>query len=387
MRMSVPGLLGLISALLASATACKARVERGIAFDSAGINVRVASAEEKMVPWHAFPVVTLGAADSRLEDVRVERPSQVATDGREKIYVLDQLNSALFAFGADGRMSWRRGRSGGGPGEFRFPTFLRVGQSGEVQVTDQGKGSLVRFDRDGAVLSEISFLSHGYPQTPIYLHGDTLVIHKLEPTAWVLRLKVPSEVIELGRAPIATLGSAKLRCGDGTVTINGAPRLLGPNILWNVSGGKIVVAVDSEYVLRFFEAGHLATVLRREIALRRTTAEDVARLYPRGSWMGRRDCRAEGETLIRQFGIAPVLPMLRGVLIAPDGALWVERFTFPDEETRIDVFDSDGSFSGTALGVGRPVGFLSDGRFVALVSDEMAELYQVRVYQIRPAPW
>jgi len=385
--MGMNGSLGLVSALLASATACKATVERDVAFDSAGVSVRVASAEERKLPWRASPVATLGAADGRSDDLRVERLGQVATDGRERIYVVDHLNSALSAFGADGRKLWQRGRAGGGPGEFRFPSFLRVAQSGEIQVTDQGKGSLVRFDRDGAVLSEISFLAHGYPHSAIYLNGDTVVIHELEAAAWVLRLKVQSEVIEFARAPISTLGTARLRCGAGTFTIKGAPRLLGPNIVWNVSGGKVVVAVESEYVLRSFQAGHLATIVRRDIAPRRTTAADVERLYPQGTWMGRRDCKTDGEILMRQFGIEPHLPILRGVLVAPDGAVWVERFTFPDEETQVDIFGSDGSFSGTAVGVGRPVGFLSKGRFVALVSDDGSGLYQIRVYQRQPAPW
>lgn len=47
--------------------------------------------------------------------------------------------------------------------------------------------------------------------------------------------------------------------------MNGAPRLLGPGIVWDGSDGEVVAAVESEYAIRIFEAGSLVAIVRRAV--------------------------------------------------------------------------------------------------------------------------
>lgn len=374
-------------AFVTQACACQSEVQETRIVDSAGISISVARDVEKVLPWEMTLLRALNGANGPIDKVMVERSTQVVADGRERVYVLDDVDNAVLAFAPDGRLIWKRGRSGGGPGEWVRPSFLRVEPSGTIQVTDQGKRALVRFDRDGALQDEISLASHAYPQSPIYLNGDTVVIEQYADSGWSLRLKVRSAVTELAQARITSLGTATFRCGTSTVTMNGALRLLGPGIVWDVSDGKVVAAVESEYSIRIFEAGNLVAIVRRAVKPRRTRTTDIEQLYPDGTWMGRRDCKLSADVLVSQFGVEPFLPMVRGVLVAPNGALWVERFTMPDESTLVDVFDSQLAFLGTVVGMGRPVGFLSKGRFVALVADEKSGLHEIRLYQIIPTPW
>lgn len=54
--------------------------------------------------------------------------------------------------------------------------------------------------------------------------------------------------------------------------------------------------------------------------------------------MGQRECKLGADVLVSQFGVEPFLPMVRGVLVAPNGALWVERFIMPDEKTLVSCY-------------------------------------------------
>jgi hypothetical protein len=369
-------------AFLLPVCGCGSGVEDGKSFDSAGIRVRVAIVPDKPVPWRTALLRTIRGSGGQ-EDRTVERPGQVATDGAERVYLVDAVNASLSAYDDEGRKLWERGRAGGGPGEFRFPSFLRVAESGTVQVTDQGKGSVVQYDRNGSVLPEIPFAAHGYPHSALYLSGDTVIIHEMDPSAWVLRIKYQARITELARAPIVTLGRAKLRCSSRTLTINGAPRFFSPNVVWSVARGKVVAANESQYEIRGFEQGGLRTIVRRDVSTRSTTPADLDRLYPNGTWIGRPDCKTDSQTLITLFGMEPHLPLLKGILVAPDQGVWVERYTFPDEEPRVDVWDAQGSYQGTAVGIGRPIGFLAGGRFVALIYDDSLGVYRVGIFQIK----
>jgi hypothetical protein len=373
----------IVWVFLAGAWSC-AQPDLRPTIDSAGVRIRVSSGGDKPVPWHISMLATLEAGS---ENQAIDRHGLIATDARERIYVVDGPHAVVLAFAPNGVLLWKRGRAGGGPGEFRIPSFVRADSSSGVEVTDQGKRAIVRFDPDGDVLAEISFAAQGHPQSAIYVRGDTVVIHEMEPSAWVLRWKSGPNVNELLRSGITSVGTARLQCANGSMTINGGPKMFSANIVWAVHHGRIVAAKESEYSVSVFETARLIAIVRRQTPRVNARTKDVERLYPKGTWFGRRDCPVDGETLATQFGIEPVLPVIGGVHAAPDGSLWVERFTFPDEDTRVDVFEPDGSYLGTLVGIGKPAGFLSGGRFVALVRDEAADVFQARVYQTDPVAW
>jgi hypothetical protein len=371
----------------AFAAGCRVGMAGDRLADSAGVTIGVAAADEREAPWDAAVVGAMAAGRGALGEVTVERPEQVATDGDERIYVLDDLHYELLAFSADGRELWRRGRNGGAPGEFRRATFVRVTDSGEVQVTDQAKLALVRYERDGAALSDLPISQFGYPHSAVYVRADTAVLKQLEPSGWVLRKMVGATVTEIARASITSLGTARFTCAGGTFSVNDAPRLLAPAIAWTASNGRIAVAVESEYAIRIYLDGMLIAIARRELPRHRTTLNDLKRVFGDTTYVGRRECRVPVGLLASQFGYEPFLPLLRGVGLGPDGSLWVERFTLPDEPTRIDVFAASMDFVGTVAGVGRLVGFLSGGRLVTLRAKDEPGLYQVVVSQLTPPPW
>ena len=78
------------------------------------------------------------------------------------IWVVDRGNMTVFGFGPGGQLTARYGREGSGPGEFLFPSSLKV--DSVLKVTDPQLGRTVRFSLDGEHLETTS--QEGRPETP-----------------------------------------------------------------------------------------------------------------------------------------------------------------------------------------------------------------------------
>jgi hypothetical protein len=187
----------------------------------------------------------------------------------------------------------------------------------------------------------------------------------------------------------ATRGPSRIQCGSGTATMTDPPMAFAPNLIWHEAAGRIAVGSEAAYRVEFFESGRVTAVLRRDIPLVPTRPEYMARQYPEGMRLaiGPVRCVLGPDEIAKQFGVADHLPLIQGLLLSPDGGVWVERFSFPDEEPRIDIFDQEHAYVGTATGVGEPIGFLSNGRFVTLRAAETDGLFRLAIFQVSPAPW
>lgn len=77
-------------------------------------------------------------------------------------------------------------------------------------------------------------------------------------------------------------------------------------------------------------------------------------------------------TVHEKQGFAPYLPMVKRLAYAPDGTLWVQRYTVAEEPQPVDIFDPDGRYLGTLPdGSPFPVGLLPDGRILVSEKDQM----------------
>jgi hypothetical protein len=96
--------------------------------------------------------------------LRVEAPAVVGADaalgsviaGRVapngNVYVADHVNSQIVAFSPEGRLLWRRGRKGRGPGEFQLPYRLDVRPDGTIVVYDMATSEVTTMSPDGRFL-------------------------------------------------------------------------------------------------------------------------------------------------------------------------------------------------------------------------------------------
>jgi hypothetical protein len=88
-----------------------------------------------------------------LTDTILLDPRLLATKGgRTAVY--DYGRHAVEVFDSIGRLEWIFGAQGDGPGEFRLPIGLTVGESGDVWVLDQRSRRLSHLTPDGQLESE-----------------------------------------------------------------------------------------------------------------------------------------------------------------------------------------------------------------------------------------
>jgi outer membrane protein assembly factor BamB len=110
----------------------------------------------------AFP--NIGTAQSRTieqgewqEQFRIDeehghlllKPQMLAL-GRNQILVFDYGKRELLAFSMDGKLSWVRGRQGGGPGEFSGPTDMASDSKGAVYVLDPANSRITVYGDTGS---------------------------------------------------------------------------------------------------------------------------------------------------------------------------------------------------------------------------------------------
>jgi len=361
--------------------------------DSAGVTIAASGPSDRPAPWDIAEVRRLGGADTGVLAFFV-RPSQVAADLAGRLYVLHEDLGRIDVFDTVGTLLRRFGRRGSGPGELRIPGRLSVREDGTVWVIDYAKAALVVFDSTGAALPQVPFTATGNPFGGIVVMGDAVLIDQRDVEDGVpvrtLRLISPGDTIELARhvggAPMTT--AAQFRCPNGgRYTMRGLPRLFDPWLTWQASEGQVVTTNQTPYQIRWFREGRLAAILRREVPSVAATVEHVARLYPAGRAMGNRLCVVSPDVLAEQQGIAETLPSISALALAPDGSLWVGRFTFPDEPSRIDVFSTDGVYRGTLTGVPPPLGFLPNGQFVGTLPHPESGGEILGVFRLTPAPW
>ncbi len=90
--------------------------------------------------------------------------SLAATD--TMVFVLDFSEKSVWALRAYyGKMLWRVGRRGPGPGEFVQPAFLRPGLGGDLVVLDQSSRRVTTFGSDGRLKSSVSLVrAQGLPE-------------------------------------------------------------------------------------------------------------------------------------------------------------------------------------------------------------------------------
>lgn len=77
-------------------------------------------------------------------------------DDQANVYVLDEQSKRLVSFDPSGRVRWRTGREGEGPGELYEPSDIAVRGNGTIAVLNQGRTRIDIWDKHGSYVSSLA---------------------------------------------------------------------------------------------------------------------------------------------------------------------------------------------------------------------------------------
>lgn len=355
--------------------------------DSAGVAIVVGPSADVPLSWTFEEITRFGGADSGAASFTSASRYNVQTDGSGRIAVLERTDGGwLHLFDSTGSVLWSVGREGSGPGELQFPQKPAFAQDGSLTLLDVGKMALVRWDRDGRFQAESKWESDaGFPRGGIGIRGDTqfVTIETNDTLHRVVRLeaRTPRDTTVVDSTVGPKPQMVMLKC----VGLAIAPLFTG-ELTWSGNDSVLATTTQSHYRIDVRAGGRIVRSIRREVPEVAATLADVERLHPGGMKVRfgeGQECVTPNSELAEKIGIAPTLPAIRGIAVAPDGTLWVERYTFEGETPASDLFDPAGHYLGTLAGTALPVGFLGSDRVVLPIKDATDGTSILGVYRIR----
>lgn len=388
--------VGGIAPLLVVALACAggdgpAAARTAVHTDSAGIDIAANDSVDRPLAWRFEERFAVGGAESGPEAFYGVSARGVGVDTLGRLYILDAGNHRVVVVDSAGQVVRTQGAQGGGPGELEFPAFLAVRPDGEVGVYDYARGGLVRFAPDGAPLPLERVTAEGGPPPDAMRwvdgglllartdYGDDRVRDEL-----LVRRGEAETVLATTESPSPPMHTFR-SCG-GRLAMR-LPPLFQPQMTWSERDGRIVAATNAAYTLDVYDGDRRVASVRRSLPPRASSEELARRELGEGMKVrfGGGDCTVDPAEVIEARGLAPVLPAVRTVVVAPDGTVWVERGRLKDEPPLIDVFDRSGDYLGTLpAGSPMPAAFQANGDLVAIVTDEL-EVQRVVTYRVARA--
>ena len=371
-----------------------ASADRTITTDSAGVRWRVIPVAERPLELALQEVARITPADSGLASFGALYPGNVATDGANRVYIFANDEARVLSFNGDGTLHASWGRRGGGPGEIEIGDELSVGPDGVVSLYDYAKTALVRFDSAGTPLPLV--------RPPRDSVGNPTGIARATPEglAWVVRRNEGDSLqrqlrIAVGR-DTNTVASLTLAVSSELtfptcpfVRLFGMPPYMAPELSVVRSPTGVVAVTDGAWRLAWYEAGRLTEVWTRNLPARPSTTALLEAELEEGFTLraGDRTCTVPVAEAAAARGMAPVLPALRRVAVAPDGSVWAERWEPRALTQRVDVLEADGTLRGTLSGYGAPLGFLRGGRVLYAETDPDTDLASLVIYRVDGASW
>ncbi len=357
--------------------------------DSAGVTIVTSPGTDRLYPFTTTLQRRLGLDDDGVAALTRADRRFTGVDREQRIYILNAPLNRVEVYDTAGQRLALMGGEGGGPGEFGYPAGLQVSPDGQVSVVDYGKGALVRFDPDRRPIAELPYQQFGFPYSGIQVQGDTVYLDTNRPrensAVWALRRFSPRDSVTIAELVLPSSGELDFGC----VRLRWQAPVLSPLLVWSARDSTLAVAAEAGYRVDLRVNDRLVKSIRRSVTPVPGGAVAVRRQYPEGLRIGFGRGRADGclisvEDLIEKQGAAPFVPEVQGLALAPDGTLWVQRYTFPDEPERVDVFDPSGAYRGTITGHGVPAGFLPGNRVLFPIKDRDTDGYSLGLYVLEP---
>lgn len=348
--------------------------------DSVGVRIVTSGGVDHPLGWQLELVRRIGGGNSAIQMSQLTE-NTVDADSLGHIYVIDSwYGDRVQLIDTAGRLLRSLTRHGAGPGEIGSATSISVSGDGVLAAMDFTKTGIVRLRWDGTVLPLLSLAGYDLFGAG-RVAGDTVVFHTLDSGTKAypeqLRYRTDSDTATLISHIPPRLGFLPF-CRDG---MEGLTPMLTPEMRWTARGAASIVNHTAEYRIEEFQAARLVRSIRRDVPKLSGSVEAVRRFFPDGKIIGSRDCVVPPAELVQKRGVAPVLQPIRRLAIDWEGRVWAERNTFPDEASRVDVFDKTGHYIGTLAGFGAPLGFPSRNLLLFARADSTSDEPLLALYR------
>lgn len=339
--------------------------------------------------WRLTPVWTVGAADTGALSFTAVAPGLVGAARDGHVYVLDRAAHRVVVLDSSGRLVRTLGRKGRGPGEFEFPTEMSVSGEGSVAVIDLAQLGAVSFAPNGDVRPMRAIPRTPTPNGSMRLVGDSVIYDFRTMDGdqrngdWRLGLIImrPADTAVVADAPFPVREPRTVNYG--CYADAGQWPLFVPRFRWASAIGRLAYTEGGAYEVTVLEPAARRTITRAVPPVV-TEPRMVPRAFPNGQTIRTANgpCVVAPDKLREQLGMEPTLPQIAAIAVDPSGTLWVERWRFPDESPRTDVFDVRGKYLGTLREWGAPVAFLDSNRALFAVVDEATDARQLQLVRI-----
>ena len=352
--------------------------------DSSGVDVVENPGDDTPLDWKLELIATVRSTEDGVTMGDLFEYT-VDADTLGHIFIINAwFGQRVQVLDTSGRLVGVITREGAGPGEVGEGVSISSSHDGVVSITDFSKAGIVRVEWDGTVLPTMplaGFSLFGAARTV----GDTIVIHTMEYRSnsyWpeLLQFATMDDTSTLVEHAPPRLGMRTF-CGEAMEGLN---PMLTPDLRWNARGGRVVVSHTGEYTIRMFESGRLRRLIRREVEPLPGNEAAVRRFFPEGKIVADRKCVVTPGELVRKRGVARTVQPIRRLAIDYRGMIWAERNTYPDEPSRVDVFDESGWYLGTLSGFGAPLGFPGSDLLVFALGDSVATEPKLAIYRKNP---
>jgi hypothetical protein len=354
--------------------------------DSAGVEIVTSSGVAVPLSWTFTARMRIGGDNEGPAAFYNVGAGTIAVDGDGRIVVLDRDNMRAAAFDSAGAPLWMAGKEGGGPGEFRFPFSVAV-RGDTVEVQDGGGERELFHIADGRHLATERLARFASRRAPIEGGGDVLEyigtpLDAEEGREHRLVLSRDTDTLVIAALPYEEQSTIQFE--DCPVML-AMPPVFGRDIVWTVFDGQVLVNTEPAWVIDVYRDTILVRRLRRSVTPIPATAELAALEYPDDFRVrvpsGGLTCEKSAEDVVAEVGFRDLIPSVRGILVQPDGTVWVRRNSPRAELGTFDLISPDGGYRGTLIDAPVPLAFMPDGDVVGVERDEL-DVARVVVYDI-----
>lgn len=221
----------------------------------------------------------------------------------------------------DGQPGTPLGRKGRGPGELTIPRGIDVAADGTVLVSDPAKRAFVRWDAAGKLIGEKPLVVRPFGgQLRATETGVMMQIRDLRSRETRMKLAHVTGDSAVDLAALTwppTHPPTYVSCPGYSVE---SPPFFWPWLEWDANAGYTAVVNSDRYEIDVFKGDRLVRSIRRDIKPIEVTdaiiEEEIQSITIRG-------CTIPGAERAKVLGYMPVLPVIAGVAVGPDGRIWV----------------------------------------------------------------